>query len=856
MTYVLEYFVNKIGADIEKSFGLPRKTCWALLKGRPLGGRSGIAGTMASQARDWASRTDVLKEIQSETGLSMPKSEALLTRLVSDGLLSESAVLEGSSWRDVMVFPYQRFGDHLIARHLLEAHLDCSSEGAICRSFYANRPLGKIFRSNEWNTEFRQPGIAAAIMLEFPERMKRTRFRRELVGYLPKARRRPLPIKDVFLEGLYWRSGDSFTPYTDRLVEFFLEVDDDRVRGQTFEVLVTLATRYDHPYNAHHLSQRLATWSLAERDRGWSEYIRKSGELGALHRVLVWIENRRHGGLARAVIDNDVRLLALGLTTTDRTLRDRVTRALVEIGIDHPSALLDCASALLEFNDPYVPERMLAAAYGVAMRQWADPGGQELRTSIVPFARRLVRRMFVPDAPSGTQHALTQGYALGIIEICRLVAPRAIATRHLGYLRRPMKQLASPFRNASRIENAHVADASNAVHMDFENYTIGSLVPGRANYDMANVEYASVRKQILDRIRTLGYTTSRFAGPDSEIARQNWGPSTYGKVDRYGKKYSWIAYFEMYGVRQDRGELPEWRQEERPPDCDVDPSFPSEPRLWKPALPPVFTGAPTSPAAWLSSGPDPDYRSLLRRDSVDGQHGPWLLLDGYVAQIGAYDREVFTFMRSLLVDDRNAKRLADLVETETYLGNDKIPNPASDYYTYLGEIPWSRHFGADVRRTRGTARRHVDRAFLHHKDGEWSGVPVEIPVRHWAWESHHSQLTQLGSISFPSPSVCESLGLLNYNGSLDLRDGSGCRASVYREWSSGRREPFNSWLLYLREDLLQEYTEKTKQRLVWIPWGERGLKSDAFEQPLPEEVTTALREYKHIHRRLVWYEPA
>ena len=30
----------------------------------------------------------------------------------------------------------------------------------------------------------------------------------------------------------------------------------------------------------------------------------------------------------------------------------------------------------LSFNDPYVPERMLAAAYGVAMRFWADPNGE------------------------------------------------------------------------------------------------------------------------------------------------------------------------------------------------------------------------------------------------------------------------------------------------------------------------------------------------------------------------------------------------------------------------------------------------------------------------------------------------
>jgi hypothetical protein len=853
MTYVLEYFVTKIGADIERDFGLPPKTCWMILKGKPHAGHPGVAGVMASYSRDWVSAADAVAEMQTQTALT--STRALLDRFVTDGLLSESAAYDGTAWVDVLIFPYQRFGDHLVARHLLEAYLDTSSEPSVRRCFYANRPLGKIFVLDRWRTEFREPGLAAAIMLEFPERMKRTGLNRELLGYLPKGRRLVMPVKDVLLEGLYWRSADSFTSETDRLIGFLLGLDDDRIRSETLEVLVALAARAGHPYNASRLQDYLSAMSLVGRDLEWTEYIRTAGDLGALHRILKWIERRSHVRAPRRVIDNDIRLLSLGLTTTERVLRDRLTRALFEIGLRHPRVFFDRVLDSLAFNDPYVPERMLAAAYGVAMRLWADPKGDRLRAALVPFARALVREMFLPAAPYGTLHTLMRGYALGIIDLGRRVASTAIATQYVRYLKQPMTHLRSPFRPASQLTEADIADASKALHMDFENYTIGSLIPQRANYDMGDADYAAVRKQILDRMRNLGYDSSRFESIDTEIGRYSWRATESGKTDRYGKKYSWIAYFEMYGLRDDRGQLPEWRQGERTPDCDIDPSFPGPPREWKPQLPRPIRNAPTEPAAWLVDGPVPNYRSLLRRTSVDRQQGPWVLLDGYVTQAGDHDRETFTFLASALVSERNFDRLKGLFEQSAHLGNNRIPEPASDYYTYMGEIPWSTRYGPDMRTPRGKARRHIDQAFLGYERGKWSGIPVEIPVHRWAWESYHSELTQLGSVTFPSPAVCEALGLVNHNGSLDLRDDSGQLATIYCEWPNENGGFFGSHLLYIREDLIARYLHETKQRLVWVSWGERTLHYEAFQRPLAPEVEAARRNRLDTYGGLVTWDP-
>ena len=103
------------------------------------------------------------------------------------------------------------------------------------------------------------------------------------------------------------------------------------------------------------------------------------------------------------------------LTSTVRLLRDHATRALYWFGCKDPNALFDLTLDSLAINDPYVPERMVAACYGVAMSLWADPRGGSVRAALPEFANALVDRLFVPGAPDATRHVLMQDSALGIM---------------------------------------------------------------------------------------------------------------------------------------------------------------------------------------------------------------------------------------------------------------------------------------------------------------------------------------------------------------------------------------------------------------------------------------------------------
>ena len=71
----------------------------------------------------------------------------LLEAMLTNCLIEEVAIWYSSrsEFKSRVVFrlPYQRFSDHLVARHLLKTHLDVSSVTTIRRSFSAKSPLAR-----------------------------------------------------------------------------------------------------------------------------------------------------------------------------------------------------------------------------------------------------------------------------------------------------------------------------------------------------------------------------------------------------------------------------------------------------------------------------------------------------------------------------------------------------------------------------------------------------------------------------------------------------------------------------------------------------------------------------------------
>lgn len=898
MTFVLESFVNRVGQPIEHEFGLLDKGCWVLLKGADQFADKRIAGfapCMAANLRGYVLPSEADRIVAaSYPALRRVQRHQLLEAMRTNGLIEEDAIWYSTKSgqhksRVVYRLPYQRFSDHLIARHLLKAYLDTSTPTAIRGSFAATSPLAKVFRLTDRNYgHYAEPGWAQALITEFPERIgKRLPPRqRELFFSLPQEAQDLSAYFEPFIEGLFWRNPTAFTEGTRMVMNRYLGAGS-QAWERVVDALAAVATKPNHPYHAKRLYKFLSHWPMANRDLRWSEYLRRRYASPTIHRLLTWAEKLDTVNMTRAAAAELVVLFSLVLTTVVRSDRDLATKALVLIGEQHPEVLFSHVVACLDFNDPYLPERVLAAAYGTALSLVDSKKAASFRPLLGDLAQKLYRQMFGPRARHATHHTLMRDYALGIIEVAQRAGCVKLPKTSVRHLSRPFPNTPSPFTSDGKPDESVKDAIGHAIQMDFGNYTIGRLIPDRASYDETNPDYVRVRAKIERRVFDLGYRDERFKHVDSEIGRNSWNARDEHKVDRYGKKYSWIAYFEMWGERDANRKLPDWRHSSRTSDCGVDPTFPKTPPDWTPPLPDFFGPPAATTEDWVAGGYTPNWRSLLVIPEINGHQGEWVLVEGFVQGADSqHDRELFVFLRGLFVAKKDVDTLRSKFLSIDYPGNHKIPAGGDDHYVFAGE-PGHRHsFARHLLKHNDQYRRQTAEALDDYErdysagekrsltikivsmsgaatdDEEASvlefevpntrhipGVRLELPSIGFGWESYHSAHNTFSGFQIPAPSLIQRLGLSCRNREVDFFDASGRPATLYRQAGEGYFGDKHK-LLYIRADLLRRYLKETRQVLVWCNWGERDwLKKMDGHDVIPNEGRRRVfQTHAHIHR--------
>ena len=606
-----------------------------------------------------------------------------------------------------------------------------------------------------------------------------------------------------------------------------------------------------HPFDANFLDHVLRKMQNTERDLSWSDWLLKNEEQ-VLKDIKALVSRWESDTLGQREMSR-AQWVMWTLTTNSRYLRDLSTKALYTLALHVPGKYFHLAVESLTISDTYVPERVFAAAYGAALSTWSDKNNQEIRELIPTVAKKLLQTLFLPSAVTPTRHTLLRQYCLGIIELARCLKPSCISSREAKYLVPPFSHLPSPFLDPPHASDEQIKKADDeAISMDFGNYTLGRLIPDRPNYNFTHFDYAATRKAIVARMIDLGYDPDRFEAIERDMHSYSRLHHNDRKVDRYGKKYGWIAYFEMWGWRSDHSRLPEWRDDHRTSDADIDPTFPPEEKSWVPTLPDLFTESSSNIADWILSGPTPDYGSLLQLPMIDDVSGDWVLLNGFVQETARTDyRQVFTFLRGVLVHKESVERLLKTFNAMKYPGNDAIPPVPEHYYTYAGEMIFDTPPGFN--KIPNSAKESEDDMSYEVSSDRWSrrGIPVEIPVQDYCWESYHSALNTSSGVCFPSAKLCQHLGLGYRPGQLDLYDDVGI-ASLYRRLGA-EDITLHGQLAYLRADLMQRYLNETDQVLVWLMWGERDQHYRGLDSSDGRELHYLYADYKHIHKRsAVW----
>lgn len=318
-----------------------------------------LSAEMANRATGWLPREDaknVVDKIRPGAGFD----RSLFNRLVSEGLLAEDLHFESQSEKyiDVVRFGYERFSDHLIVAHLLRTHLNTSEPE---KSFDQEAPLHALVADERASMLNR--GFIEALSIQLPERTGK-----ELIDIVPGCRKLCL-VREAFVQSLIWRAQDKFFESTLAYINSDI-IRYRRIHDQFLDALLTLAAIPEHPYNARMLHGNLRSRTLPERDAWWSIWLNEQeGAGGAVDRIIDWAWN---GGEKGHIRDEALYLAAMALTwfltSNNRRLRDRTTKAMVALLQNKPSILIELLGEFLEVDDPYVTERLLAVAYGWAMR--------------------------------------------------------------------------------------------------------------------------------------------------------------------------------------------------------------------------------------------------------------------------------------------------------------------------------------------------------------------------------------------------------------------------------------------------------------------------------------------------------
>jgi hypothetical protein len=656
-----------------------------------------------------------------------------------------------------------------------------------------------------------------------------------------------------------------------------------------------------HPLNIHYWSNLLLDLSMPERDICWTENIRKNQH--GSEKLLEILETRSEK-LSDEEVENEKDFLILLaenamwiLTTTVRPLRDCATRALYYFGKRFPEEFWELLKYSFTINDPYISERMLAALYGITMARQFDFKNRTFINSILPIiARSLLELMFKDEAVYSTTHIMARDYAKRTIDIALIHHPTLLTEEE-------KEASHSPFEKGKRllweiVDNDEISEyGGSPIRMDFGNYTLGRLVQGRSNYDYSHREFKEVRASILWRIYHLGYSSELFEKIDEEIEGKNYqyGRSSDGrKTDRYGKKYSWIAFYEMAGYRKDLGLLEDEWDVFRISDIDIDPSFPKEVTLYH-LLSRDFLLDQIPINEWLFSDNFPNIDDYLILEEINGEKGPWILIDGYFSDENVEKtRSCFFFPRGLLVKSYDHERIFELLQNQD-LGGRWLPEIPDDHYVYAGEIPWADTFldNDEIEIEFVTSKLPVQVAIqkqILKKNGKelskkelskiinllikeekinWfqkyfldeinysefesylanleislekrivmtdiekeikERFQVTLPVRENSWDETRSAVNPSRNVAIPSKAITNFLGLVNQPQTFDLFDQNGAKASITVKYG----DPYRNMqkFTYLRKDLLDKYLAEKDLKLIWALWGEKEIsyKNEQFRE--------------------------
>jgi hypothetical protein len=550
MSALMDYYHSNVAGAVQRQYQLSDSVS------KPIrSGFEALAKKMAEEKTLWVKRGIAEKILQNIINLIPPVGKTWLQVLLETGFLradpSPDIIQEPFTLpEEVIKFSFQAFEEYLIANELWKP-LNKKYDGI----FDQSGPLGFLINhENNLLADYSWNGVLMALGVILGESGGT-----ELIDVLPYELTSSFDgqrIQEQFESGIYWRSANSITNRT-------VEILQDNGPDSIFEFLCTFSLAKKHSLNSHALHHMLTEYgSMAERDSIWTKYINTHSEYETtLTKRLDWL-TKHLSNIDDEIAELSAIFISWQFSSTRIPYRNRSTNILTNLFIQYPEVMPATLQFFKDVDDLYIQERLYFAVYGAC--HFIDAKFVKL------IAEDVYNIIFCGDVPL---HILLRDSAQCIIERAKflnalpdhidinLCMPPWKSTYSLEFhSNQEIDDLAKSLgENYGRIAHSCVTEHGRGIseYGDFGRYvlevntnyfsrfTLDSVLPEEP-VTQNNHDGELIGNWVAYRAYNYGWSRDRFPDDDSVMNNRD-----KNQLERIGKKYQWIAMYELLGMLAD-----------------------------------------------------------------------------------------------------------------------------------------------------------------------------------------------------------------------------------------------------------------------------------------------------------------
>ncbi|WOO38095.1 hypothetical protein R2R35_06225 [Anaerocolumna sp. AGMB13020] len=354
-----------------------------------------------------------------------------------------------------------------------------------------------------------------------------------------------------YIQSFQWRNKDTISEqgFLNLIRKYPSEPKD------IWKLLIGNSVKTGHPLNADFLHNLLMGYELNKRDYIWTTYINTvfSDDTNRIMQ-LIQMYNKGESIIMRSKKQTELLLTLFGwlLTASDRSLRDYASKAMIEFMKQEFDL---CEIMLKKFegvNDPYVLQRLYGVVFGACCKRKDGQNDVYRLLSEYIYITIFDQEQVYPDI-------LLRDYARLIIERFLWEQPDydGIIDRYRSippYKSSPVPVVSEDytkmkFDGGLLSVSMSMKFENMGMYGDFGRYVFQSAL---RNFDVNHRQIYNYAMSFI--INELGYKEEWF---DHHGRRYNYNRHDTMKVERIGKKYPWIAMYNILARVSDHNEMRE-----------------------------------------------------------------------------------------------------------------------------------------------------------------------------------------------------------------------------------------------------------------------------------------------------------